>query len=301
MLAARIPPELFENILFYVNMDRVSQRKIHYRNYGRNLARKQGKPSPNDILTDLKQCSLVCLFWANRCREHMFSEQKIWIRSYEDAEIFRRYVVGGCLRLTQVHQLIKWIDVIQNYSGDWASQDHKRQTSFLHLLYLPAIQDKLQELSIEGPVSEGFNPAKLDTPHWGISPSMFIPSSSLRKIYLKDVQFPSFRHVTKYIKHFSCATYVSFEKITWDGQIDLSLPRVSSTLTCQRRPRTLQIKAKGACTNAVHLALTALMMNPNCPLHRLSDEERVWMIKFMTLMWGDDIDPYVHIGEHRNQ
>ncbi len=54
-------------------------------------------------------------------------------------------------------------------------------------------------------------------------------------------------------------------------------------------------------TDAVHLALAAVMMNPNCPLHRLSEEECVWMIKFMMLLWGDKKDPYVYIGEHCNQ
>ncbi len=43
------------------------------------------------------------------------------------------------------------------------------------------------------------------------------------------------------------------------------------------------------------------MMNPNCPLHRLSDEERVWMIKFMTLLWGHKEEPCVFIGEYCNQ
>ncbi|KAI0763894.1 hypothetical protein BC629DRAFT_1443100 [Irpex lacteus] len=56
------------------------------------------------------------------------------------------------------------------------------------------------------------------------------------------------------------------------------------------------IRAWKGCTNTVHLALTALMMNPNCPLHRLSDEERVWMITFMTLLWCDEPDPNVEIG-----
>ncbi|KAI0763913.1 hypothetical protein BC629DRAFT_1542807 [Irpex lacteus] len=76
----------------------------------------------------------------------------------------------------------------------------------------------------------------------------------------------------------------------------LSLPHASSTVARQRRPPSLRISAMRDCTDSVHLALTALMANPNCPLHRLSEEERVWMIKFMTLLWGDKIDTYVDIG-----
>ncbi|KAI0763898.1 hypothetical protein BC629DRAFT_1737943 [Irpex lacteus] len=280
LLAARIPPELFDDILFFVNVDRVAQREEYNRNNGNYLTRNRGEPSPEDVLTDLKQCSLVCLFWANRCREHMFSDRTLVINSYEDAEIFRRYVVGGCPRLMPVHQLISKIVVYQHY---------KSGRSFLHLLFLPAIRDKFARLSIDGPVPESFKPAKLDTPHWSIPPCIVAPSSFLLNMtVLKNIHLPSFHHVTKYIRHFTCASEIWFEKITWDGQMDLSLPHASSTITCQRRPHSLTINAWGGCTNSVHLALTAVMMNPNCPLHRLSDEERVWMITFMTLLWGHE-------------
>ncbi|KAI0748980.1 hypothetical protein BC629DRAFT_130016 [Irpex lacteus] len=290
LLAARIPPELFDDILFYVNVDRVSQCDEY--NKGSSLRRNRGEPDLKDILTDLKRCSLVCLFWANRCREHMFSDGTLWIRSYEDAKIFRRYVVGGCPRLTPVHQLIGHIHITQNYSGILAPQDSERQTSFLHLLYLPAIQEKFKWLLIDGPVPEGFNSAKLDTPHWGIPPSMVVPGSFLQnEISLGDVHFPSFYHVTKYMRHFTCATSILFRKITWDGRTPTySLPHISSTIACQRRPRRMGIRAGTGCTNPVNLALTAVMMNPNCPLHRLSDEDRVWIIKFMTLPWGHKAD-----------
>ncbi|KAI0797433.1 hypothetical protein BC629DRAFT_1734336 [Irpex lacteus] len=219
------------------------------------------------------------------------------MKSYEDAEIFRRYVVGGCLKLTPVHQLITNIKVTQNYSGVWVSQGSERQSSFIHLLYLPAIQDKLDQLFIKGPVPAGFNPAKLDTPHWGIPPSVVVPSSFLRNnIEIRTVHFPSFSHVIKYIRHFLCAAYIMFNTITWDAhRVHLILPHASSTIICRRRPRSLHIRIMGG-TDAVHLALAAVMMNPNCPLHRLSEEECVWMIKFMMLLWGDKKDPYVYIG-----
>ncbi|KAI0763921.1 hypothetical protein BC629DRAFT_969929 [Irpex lacteus] len=256
LLAARVPPELFDDILFYVNVDRVSQRQMDYT----TLIRHRGKPSLNDTLTDLKQCSLVCLFWANRCRSHMFLESGLRIQSYEDAEIFRRYVVGGCPRLTPVHQLIGYLHITQNYSGILAPQDSERQTSFLHLLYLPAIQEKLKWLLIQGPVPNGFNAAKLDTPHWGIPPFIVVPSSFLQsKIDLENIHFPSFYHIIKYIKHFPRAAKINFLQVTWEGQMAPSLPHAPSTIAYQRRPRSLMISTDGVCTNSVHLALTAVM------------------------------------------
>ncbi|KAI0763910.1 hypothetical protein BC629DRAFT_1596844 [Irpex lacteus] len=283
-LAARVPPELFDDILFYVNINRASQR---WCTRVTNLQRNRGRPSAKDILTDLKQCSLVCLFWANRCREHIFRDRTLEINYYEDAEIFRRYVVGGCPRLTPVDHLISEIQVSQGY-------DSRR--SFLDLLYLPDIQDKLTSLAIRGPVPDSFNPAKLDTPHWGIPPHIIVSSSFLQSnIFLEGIHLPSLYHIIKYIKHFSCATYIKFREITWDGQMALSLPYVPSTTTSRRRPRSLLIRVIGFSTDSVHLALTALMLNPNCPMHRLSEEERVWMIKFMTLLWDHEKGPPVEI------
>lgn len=291
LLAARIPPELFENILFYVNVHCGSRTYLY---------RKRGGRASRNMPNELTQCSLVCLFWANRCREHVFSDRTLQINSYEDAEIVRRYVVDGCPRLTPVHRLITGIDITQNYSGMLAPQGSERQTSFLHLLYLLAIRYKLRDLYISGPVPDGFNPAKLDTPHWGIPPYIVVPSSfPQNQVFLTNVHLPSFYHVTKYIRHFICVAFF-FNKITWDGQTPMySLPQASNKITCQRRPLSLGVSVTGVCTNSVHLALTALMLNPNCPLHRLSEEERVWMIKFMTLLWGDEYNKDPYIGEHR--
>lgn len=186
LLASRIPPELFEDILFYVNVDRDSQESLNY------LERKSGTPSPNDTLTDLKQCSLVCLFWANKCREHMFSEKNLNIKSYEDAEIFRRYAIGGCPRLTPVHQLIREIHIIQDYQTGM---------SFLHLLCLSVIRDKLGGLFIEGPVPGGFNPAKLDTPHWGIPTSYLFPENPSQTRFISAMStcaFPAPRDLHRF-------------------------------------------------------------------------------------------------------
>ncbi|KAI0763889.1 hypothetical protein BC629DRAFT_1443095 [Irpex lacteus] len=276
LLASRIPPELFEDILFYVNVNRVSQRRDQ-RPEGEDLTRNRGLQNSVDILADLKSCSLVCLFWANICRQYMFSGKTVEITCYEDAEVFVRHVVRGCPRITPVHRLIRTIDVKQFYSSRWAPPGHesKKKTSFLHLLYLPVIRDKLQWLFIYGPVPDDFNPARLDTPHWSIPPSMVVPNTFLRDaISIKSVHLPSFYHVTKYIRHFSCLYYISFKDLTWDGQTSPLLPQASSMATRRRRPASLSITAAG-CTDAVHLALTALMLNPNCPLHRLGDEERV--------------------------
>lgn len=289
-LAARVPPELFDDILFYVNVNRASRRREKRGNY---LIRTGGKSRLEYILSDLKHCSLVCLFWANRCREYMFSGATLRIECYEGAEKFKQYFVRGCSRLTPVHQFIREIQVRQHY---------KSQRSFLHLLYLPAIQDKITQITIQGPVPDSFNHAKLDTPHWDIPPRIVVPTSFLRKkISIIHLHLPSFCHATKYIRHFACACYIKLKEITWDGETPYTQAHVPSTVIRQRRPRSLRIRATRSCTNSFHLALTALMMNPNCPLHWLSEEGRVWMIRFMTLLWGHEKEPDVDVSEYHEQ
>ncbi|KAI0763887.1 hypothetical protein BC629DRAFT_968313 [Irpex lacteus] len=182
-LASRVPPELFENILFYVNVN--CNPQLHEDQW--RFVRNRGQPSPVDVLSDLKWCSLVCLFcqWANICRQYMFSGKTVEITCFDDAEVFVRHVVRGCPRITPVHQLIR-------SSSSTAADGHeskKNTTSFLHLLYL----HKLQWLFIHGQTS---------TPQDSIHPTVTglgayrPPWSSQTPI--KSIHLPSFYHVTKY-------------------------------------------------------------------------------------------------------
>ncbi len=142
------------------------------------LSRGSGRPSSYDALTDLKRCSLVCRFWANRCRQYMFAGRTLEIYRSEDAEIFRRYAIGGCAALIPVHHLIGEIHVYLRYDG--------LINSFLHLLYLSVIRQKLRLLSIHGPYSNRLSPCEARYTSLGIttirSPSTLIsaePNSCL--------------------------------------------------------------------------------------------------------------------------
>lgn len=277
LLAASIPQELFRNILFY--MSDASDGK---------LRRVSEGPSSNDTLAGLKQCSLVSRFWASECRKRLFSGKILVIKCYDDADMLRRYTIQGCARLTPVHQLITRIDVYQGY----------HQSPFLRLLYLPVIQEKLAWLEIQGPSPHQFNPAKLDTPHWNSPPSIVLPRSFLKHgVNVANLDLPSFHHVTKYISHFSSVTHLNLDGITWKGEMPTSLPYKSDVVS--RR----QVKAHSMCITTYEnkdnllLALTALMLTWQCPLHRVSDVERACMIAFMDLLWKDRKNPYVRIGE----
>ncbi|KAI0748973.1 hypothetical protein BC629DRAFT_129786 [Irpex lacteus] len=279
---AHIPPELFDNVLFYVNVHRALQARDG------GLSRGSGRPSSYDALTDLKRCSLVCRFWANRCRQYMFAGRTLEIYRSEDAEIFRRYAIGGCAALIPVHQLIGEIQVYLRYDG--------LINSFLHLLYLSVIRQKLRLLSIHGPIPTGFHPAKLDTPHWGSPPSVVLPRSFLRnQIRVSHIHLPSISHVSKYLRHLICAADIILHLVTWDGEMPISLPGASNAVYRRRKPLSMKISASH-CTDNINLALTAAMINPGCPLHRLSDQDRVWITTFLRLSWTSKRVPRVHIA-----
>lgn len=220
----------------------------------------------------------------------MFAGRTLEIYRFEDAEIFRRYAIGGCAALIPVHQLIGEIHVYLRYDG--------LINSFLHLLYLSVIRQKLRLLSIHGPIPTGFHPAKLDTPHWGSPPSVVLPRSFLRnQIRVSHIHLPSISHVSKYLRHLICAADIILHLVTWDGEMPISLPGASNAVYRRRKPLSMKISASH-CTDNINLALTAAMLNPGCPLHRLSDQDRVWITSFLRLSWTSKRVPRVHIGEH---
>lgn len=285
LLAARIPPELFDSIIFYVNCDRITQR------YTDGLY-NTGKTSSNRNLNALKRLSLVCRFWANKCRQYIFSGKILYLVWHKDAEIFRRYTVEGSSYLIPIYQLVSEI---------WVNQSYESGSSFLHLLYLPVIQEKLTRLQISGPIPDDFHTAKLDTPHWGVPSTVVLPPSFVRNaISVANLRLPSFHHVTKYIRYFTCASRINLHRITWNGKMPVSLPHVANAASRRRKQHTMQVTAFNECTDPIHLALTTAMLNPQCPLHRVSDVERAWMHAFMTLLWGNKKHPYVCIGERHN-
>lgn len=73
--AADLPPELFPLILDYLRTDNRG-----YEEYIRDV-----------WVRDMMSCSLVCLYWANRCREYLFRGHEVVIKSL--AEFFDTGVI----------------------------------------------------------------------------------------------------------------------------------------------------------------------------------------------------------------
>ncbi|KAI0083175.1 hypothetical protein BDY19DRAFT_1061065 [Irpex rosettiformis] len=192
----RIPPELFDNILLHLCLD-----------YEPWLGRKD-----ISVRRAIMLCSLVCIRWANLCREALFRDKMLEISSSEEVQTFTEYATQGCPSLVPIHTLIDSISVEQGYNMRHSFCDR------VHMLKAK-FGVRLSMLTLIGPVPDGFPSCKLDTPHWGLPPSVPTPPSllSFGEIRVEDIHLPSFRHVVKYVRHFAQAGSIRFSSLTWDA------------------------------------------------------------------------------------
>ena len=192
----RLPPELFDNIIFHAGHTRQSRHDKY-----------------TGIGAVTKVCSLVCRHWANGSRWYLFFERTLMIDSFEKATDFVQYTLRGSPALVPLYKLIRGIKVCQEYSTP---------RSFCHLfhLYKSLIGLQLSELTITGPIPPSFPSRLLGTPHWSLPPSAVTPPSLLpyHTIHLYHMHLPSFAHVAKYIGHFANASVhtLFFRQLTWD-------------------------------------------------------------------------------------
>lgn len=300
----RIPPELLDIILFHVIENSTSYNFPRGRT-SKLLRLRPSRPSGwaevDTTMTPLQVCSLVCQHWAIRCRRALFSGATLIIGSSEDMEVFKQYITKGCTsaRLQPIHKLIGAIYVVQGYSST---------QSFCHRLHsLIPVVDKslLEDLFLVGSVPDHFPRSQLSTPHWSIPPSIVTPPSLLpfRCITILDVHLPSLRHVSRYIRHLSCAAYTRFEHLTWDLGTTIEHATPHPYGTRRHGPYHVSISARG-CTDNIHLCLYTALIRPDCPLHALQDNEYYSrVVSLLSQLWQlrdntDDSHYYmIHWGE----
>lgn len=197
LTAADIPPELFPRILAYVgtndggfrwnieNMDDESRR-------------------------DLKSCSLVCLDWANRCRDILFTRE-IGVLSQDELKTLGFYACHGSHRLKPVQDLIrKW-----HLEQTWTSR------SWCHMRYSTPFRprytrihpypnwgvhedDDGYQLTLRGPIPAGLPVSCLRSPHWSLPRSLPACYTRFMCLVLSDIHFPSLLSLVKLIRHFKC-------------------------------------------------------------------------------------------------
>ncbi|KAI0083216.1 hypothetical protein BDY19DRAFT_1035787 [Irpex rosettiformis] len=266
--STRIPPELFDNILLYLSLDLDSNWMTGNR---------------KRLLRVVKMCSLVCLRWANLCRQALFHDKQIKIRSSEEVKTFTKYATQGCPSLVPIHALIKSIRVEQRYNT---------RHSFCDRVYMlkTRFSVRLSSLKLTGPVPDGFPSCKLDTPHWSLPPSVPTPPSLLSydRIRVEDVHLSSFRHVVKYVRHFAQAGSVEFNHLTWDT--DGQEPQLPFYRRGSRKveDKGLEVHA-GSCTDNLLLCLLAVTVHSRWRslLCMLPDDESQWIT--IMIRWSQDL------------
>ncbi|KAI0808909.1 hypothetical protein BC629DRAFT_1480231 [Irpex lacteus] len=268
-LSARIPPELFDNILFHVNHQCIPRRGEVRPNEMR-LVRRQYTESILDTSYPIKTCSLVCRRWANQCRGHLFSKAILIASSHEDVEQLITYATRGCPSLVPIHILIGEFWVAQRYDAPY---------SFCHRLH-SFMQYKMTDVSLRlkvrllGPVPDGCPLKMLNTPHWSIPPGYPTPPSLLchySKIEVTDVHLVSFSHVVSLVR-------------TFHSQQSVSHPNGTATPITLRRPYSPEdvVIEATACRDNLRLCMYAATVRPSFIMHWMQDDEPQWIFSLMT-------------------
>ncbi|KAI0812469.1 hypothetical protein BC629DRAFT_940007 [Irpex lacteus] len=281
-LGEQIPSELFAIILFYVGESCTSYNSRGTQE-SKYLRRQSAEWAGNNSrATTLQACSLVCHYWAVQCRRPLFFGATLIISTSEDMETFKQYVTQGChsLRLQPIHRLIGGIFIVQAYN-DTQSFCHR-----LHAL-IPLIGKNLfKELFLVGPIPDYLPRFQLGTPHWSIPSTIVTPLSLLpfHSTNVMNIRLPSFRHVSRYVRHLSSAAYIRLEKLTWDrgAALEHVIPR---SYGIRRHGRDhLSISARN-CTDNMQICLHTALMRPDCPLHALQEDEYHRVVWLISQLW----------------
>ena len=232
----------------------------------------------------LKTCSLVCRHWANRCRQRMFLNTTIKIRSPEAADLFIRYATHGCPALAPIHKMIRGIVVEQRYGVS---------RPFCHRFYIfntpnTPTRQFLRKLELTGPIPPGFPSNTRDTPHWSLPCSIAIPPSLLpfKEITVRKLHLPSYTHVAKYVRHLTCAGDVYFDGLTWDPDVDVGRQDLPAYI---RRSNSPKFKGGASffyasdCTDNFRVCFEIASKHQRSPMRNLGDDQCRFMI--LILRW----------------
>ena len=225
----------------------------------------------------LRSCSLVCLYWANQCREYMFRGARFRVLTLQRAQDFRKYSTGGCKNLVPICTLIRSIEVEM-----WC---RFTQRSFLDLVYLPQTRGKLDTLKILGPFTQEIPSVKLDNPHWSVTNLATPPPSvtAYSSVVVTAIDFPSFRHIIKYFKYFDNAMTYYLDNLTWDGKTPSTPYHFFKPPARHRRSVVVQTSR---CTDDLALCTAIAMMYPDFRLRAMSSQDQVLALYLMNIV-GD--------------
>ncbi|KAI0088708.1 hypothetical protein BDY19DRAFT_994072 [Irpex rosettiformis] len=269
-----LPEELFELLLRTIQKDdrraQVDEMMLQRRPFDPVLREIEVmKAGP---CYTLKNCALVCHYWAKNTRKFMFTDACIYIDSYRKAQRFRSITMCSQPRLVPIAEYIAEVNVIHKCS---------KARPFYQLVNLPRTKDKLSYLSIHGPFPDRVPIGTRDTPYWDAPPPQAarIPPSNTayKSVSIYNLDFPSFKHATKYMRHFGDAEEIRLHNITWSPTRG-SPPAFTQSLRRPNRRKCVSVHAD-RCTDDLLVCLHVAMMYARFPLRRdVPEDDQIWAI-----------------------
>lgn len=255
LTAADIPSELFPYILSHVGEV----------NWLPNVAvRKSG----------VRNCSLVCLYWAQQCRRALFHKKRMRLTSMEQVVGLRNMILStSSNRLIPAVEVIATMDVWHNSGRD--------DRSWLHIIesLFPLLPPtKLSAFIVQGPSSLPL--VNLRSPYRGTpkcSPYIVKP---YRRLELSGLRFASLLDIPQFISHFTQVDRLWLGNLSWDTYTThnaLARPRTLARMK-NRIPRRIVIK--GCHDNASLWELIGFGSQPGSLT--LSAEDRAISLRLIT-------------------
>lgn len=264
--ATRVPEELFPFIIQHL--------PIEFR-YGRQFL-------PNDEIRDsgVVVGSLVCMYWAEKCREMLFRGRTVEIESMKSAVGLRNLVVGaGCKRLTRLADMIGYVDVVHDLKRDGRS--------LYQILGAVIPPSKFREFRVCGPRSALHAGLRLRTPYWGVGRPLPQFVTPYRRLELYKLHFASISDVICFVDQFPHIEELVLWQLTWD-ETGVDAPNMPNVIpppdTRHRSLRSIQL---GRCAdNLILWRLVALGSKPRTPLQLLSPVDRRAVLDLVTSACG---------------
>lgn len=272
--AADLPPELFPLILDYLRTDNRG-----YEEYIREV-----------WVRDMMSCSLVCLYWANRCREYLFRGHEVVIKSLAEFLTLESYATDGCTRVVPFYDVIRRFTVEQTW--DSAAWCYRISTSCL-------IRSGETRLVLSGPVPSHLPRAAYRSPHWSLPRSMPSPYLPFTNVTLRDIHFPCLSDLLALLRHFKHSECdIILERVTW-AEVDIHGPVRTFGRRQETRQRHWPVVIAGGCTDNAVVCILATGALETWPASHLRETELANIFALVRVIAGMGSDD-IRVGECKN-
>lgn len=233
-------------------------------------------------------CALVCLYWANKCRQTLFRQdaafssfQPTIVRSASQLDELEFGLRRDKSRLQPITDLIDGWYIEQDWkSASWCHRQHitpfkpRRNRGF-----------ESRHLALMGPIPSHLPPSALQSPHWSLPRSVPPCFSPFTHVYLTGLHFPAFASLIKLLKHFRFIEHLRLQQITW-GVEDFS---PMTPLSCVSAGTLRRVAALQCADNALVCVQASRAVGTVHAFSQLSSTEQVVCLGLKEVLSGSRI------------